>query len=33
LWYPSLTIVTAPELRTWPDLIARVGELLDDLRP
>jgi hypothetical protein len=23
------TIVTAPQLRTWPDLIARMGELLD----
>jgi len=33
LWYPSVTIVTAPQMRTWPDLIARVGELLDDLRP
>jgi hypothetical protein len=28
LWYPSLTIVTSPEMRTWEALLARAAELL-----
>jgi len=29
LWYPSVVIVTAPELRTWAELLARMIERLD----
>jgi len=29
LWYPSVTIVTGPALRTWEALLARAAELLD----
>jgi tetratricopeptide (TPR) repeat protein len=29
LWYPSVTIVTGPALRTWEGLLARAAELLD----
>jgi hypothetical protein len=29
LWYPSVVVVTAPELRTWTDLIARMIVRLD----
>ena len=32
LWYPSVVIVTAPELRGWADLLARMIELLDAQR-
>jgi hypothetical protein len=28
LWYPSVRIVTAPELRTWPELFDRVARSL-----
>ena len=29
LWYPSVTIVTGPHLRSWDALLARAAELLD----
>ncbi len=29
LWYPSVVIVTAPELRSWTDLLRRMIERLD----